>query len=172
MSPALPSLPSPPFIALSQFFVPQPHVLFLLQGCAHMYCDCTNSLQRICVTCPQQALCSDFSSLPGQGQGSGIDQKLKTSSKPDHQESVDSLLLTANPQQKAFLQSLFRRWFHQERRRADTVFLGLQHIFNGKRWPIAFHPSPQSMMLFLFSRNTAALENRSLPLSVRIQCPI
>lgn len=42
---ALPTFSSPPLIALGQFFVPQPPVLFLFQGCAHVYCDCTNSLQ-------------------------------------------------------------------------------------------------------------------------------
>lgn len=35
--------PPPLFIALSQFFVPQPHVLIQCQHCVH--CDCTNSLQ-------------------------------------------------------------------------------------------------------------------------------
>lgn len=43
------------------------------------------------------ALCSHFSP-PDQGQRAGIDQKLQTSSKPDLQESADSLLLTTNPQ--------------------------------------------------------------------------
>ena len=64
----LPTFPPPPFIALSQFFVPQPHVL-----CFRAVHVCTVIVQtlyrrRICATCPQQALCSDFSSLPGQGQ--------------------------------------------------------------------------------------------------------
>lgn len=34
---AFPTFPPPPFIALSQFFVPQPHVLLPFQGCARVY---------------------------------------------------------------------------------------------------------------------------------------
>lgn len=71
----------------------------LFQGCAHVYCAYTTSLQtRDLCYLPTAGTLSDFSSLPGQDHRSGIDQKLKTSSKPDHQESVDSLLLTTNPQ--------------------------------------------------------------------------
>lgn len=157
--------PPLPFIALSQFFVPWPHMSFF--RAVHTHCDRTNSRDKGFVLLAHSTL----QSLLTPRSRSEIRYRSETSDQLLARHSGVSGLIITNHNERFFCNLSFTDGFIRKGKGQILYFQDCSTFLMKRDGPGLFNPPP-SKMLFLFSRNIAALENRSLPLSVRIQCPI